>query len=135
MPPTWENRTRWPHFGPREMACQCGCGFGTAPGDISEELLDVLEHIRERVGEPVVVKSGARCTTHNADVGGVPHSAHTRRPAVTAADITLLRFYGNDRHRLVVAAVEAGVRGLGLARSYLHVDVDRVLPRPSAWTY
>jgi hypothetical protein len=137
--PTWEDRERWPHFGPHEFACQCGCGFGTRPGEVSEELLDGLELIRAEVDEGVYVESGARCTDHNQAVGGVPDSAHTPlppdRPGCTAADIRLGYVYGPYRFRLIRAAYNAGFTGIGVARGFIHVDKDNVKPRPAAWTY
>ena len=135
---TWENRERWPNFGPVEMACKCGCGYGTRPGEISEDLLDHLELLRVEVGEPIYVESGARCLRHNKAIGGVNGSAHSplpKRPACTAADIRLGYVYGPYRFRLLGAAYRVGFTGIGIARSFIHVDRDHVKPRPAAWTY
>lgn len=135
---TWEDRGRWPNFGPDEMACQCGCGYGRQVGDVDEGLLDMLEMIRADVDQPVFVRSGARCVQHNEDVGGVDGSAHSPlpdRPACTAADIALGYHHGPYRHRLLGAAFRAGATGVGVAITYVHVDKDHVKPRPAAWTY
>lgn len=135
---TWEDRERWPNFGPVEMACKCGCGYGTRPGEISEDLLDGLEAMRADVGEAIFIESGGRCTAHNRDEGGVARSAHTplpERPGFTAADIRLGYVFGPYRHRLQGAAHRAGFVGIGTAVGFIHVDCDHVLPRPAAWIY
>jgi uncharacterized protein YcbK (DUF882 family) len=136
--PTWEDRERWPNFGPHELACGCGCGYGTRPGDVSETLLDGLETMRQDLGEPMYVESGARCVDYNEAIGGVDGSAHSPlpdRPACTAADVRLGYVYGPYRFRLIRAAYNAGFHGIGVASGFVHVDCDHVKPRPAAWTY
>lgn len=118
-----------PHFDSSEFACSCGCGYGTREGDVSEALLDLLECMREEYG-PIRLTSGCRCAQHNAAVGGVANSAHTRG---TAADIFCSG--GRTRRELVDLAVVCAADGIGVAKTFVHVDCDSVLPRPSAWSY
>ena len=120
------------HFHSNEFACSCGCGYGTRPGDVSEELLHLLENMRDELGEPIYITSGCRCAIYNASpaVNGVPNSAHTRG---TAADIKCEGGY--KRRRLVDIAVMHFASGIGVARTFVHCDVDDVLPRPSCWSY
>ena len=114
------------HFRSEEFACGCGCGFDT----VSQELVYLLESIRQEYGKPMIITSGCRCEYHNHAVGGVPNSAHTRG---TAADILVEG--GLDRRKMVDLAVMNWASGIGVARSFVHVDVDDVLPRPSIWSY
>jgi uncharacterized protein YcbK (DUF882 family) len=118
------------HFDSSEFACHCGCGYGTRPGDVSSELLDLLERMREDLGGPIHITSGCRCAVYNAQVGGVANSAHTRG---TAADLRVQG--GSERRKLLDLAVMHWALGIGVANSFLHVDVDSTLPRPMAWTY
>ena len=117
-----------PHFSRHEFACHCGCGFD----DVDPKLIDLLEEIRGNVNEPIIITSGCRCPYYNDSVGGVPNSAHTRG---TAADIKTGIMYGADRHAIVEGAVFGNAAGIGVASTFIHVDVDSVLPRPSMWTY
>ena len=131
------------HFTSEEFACKCGCGFD----DVSPELIHLLESIREEYGKSMWITSGCRCTTHNNTVGGVQNSAHTPRPITivndngeeeeawvsTAADIAIAG--GADRRKLVDCAVMLWASGIGVARSFVHIDCDHVLPRPSLWSY
>ena len=119
------------HFSASEFACSCGCGYGTRPHDVSAELLDLLERMREEYG-PIHLNSGCRCRTWNAHVGGVAHSAHCLGQA---ADLRISG--GRDRRKMLDIAVLCWASGLGMANTYIHVDVaeDGILPRPSAWKY
>ena len=116
------------HFKREEFACGCGCGFGMT--EMDELLIAILENIREKMGRPITINSGARCVYHNRAVGGVPNSAHTRGTAVDIA-----AYGGEDRWKIVKLAMSAGVHGVGVAGSFIHLDVDDVLPRPALWVY
>ena len=69
------------NFKQSEFACKCGCGFGLKDGDIDTGLIDIAQKIRDYVGVPVRVNSGCRCVSHNARVGGVKGSWHTKGKA------------------------------------------------------
>lgn len=140
------------HFSVEELACRCGCGFGTRVEDYEPGFLEFLELVRVIFGRPIHPTSGARCTDHNRAVGGVNLSAHTRAAALDATASN-----GYERHGLLVAYVLAlAVRrgrldlddaielaseliahggGFGLAKTFAHLDVDVHLPRPSSWGY
>lgn len=119
-----------PNFKRAEAACGCGCGFGMNDGDVSPELLSLLEMVRLDVNRLIRVNSWCRCKYYNHAVGGVPDSAHTRG---TAVDIAV--YGGEDRHAVVEAALVHGAQGVGVASSFVHIDVDQLLPRPSLWIY
>lgn len=141
------------NFTVAELACQCECGFGTSPDDYAPGFLDFLQLVRDIYARPMNPTSCARCSDHNRAVGGVNQSAHLR-----AAAIDVGAGNGFDRHMisaafllaLVVKAgemtreeaieilakiAEIGVGGLGLAKGFVHFDIDTFLPRPSAWGY
>jgi uncharacterized protein YcbK (DUF882 family) len=81
-------------------------------------LLDVLDRIRERVGQPIYILSGYRCPEHNAEVGGQPNSLHMQS---CAADIT---YDGIDVPALARIAEEEGADGIGTyaSQGFVHVD-------------
>ena len=123
-----------PHFSRDEFTCQCGCGMGWELGDVTDELLELLENIRVSVGRPVFITSGCRCYQQNIDDGGVDGSVHTMLPLV-AADIRI--YSGNHLHTAQKAAYAFGALGVGTGSGFLHVDVHggSVKPRPAAWGY
>ena len=62
------------HFTKEEFSCKCGCGQCI----VEPELVDKLEMIRTVIGKPVIVHCVNRCPEHNADIGGVKNSEHTK---------------------------------------------------------
>ena len=140
-----------PHFSRQEFACRCGCGID----NVSPNLVDALERMRERLnwrtamdlgprtsdGGPrergLVIRSGCRCREHNAsrDVGGKPDSAHlaSRLEMCEAAD--LVAIISRDRYQLVRAAMEAGIKRIGIGRDFVHVDVDPAKDQEVVWLY
>jgi uncharacterized protein YcbK (DUF882 family) len=121
------------HFSKYEFACKCGCGYGTNIGDVSQDLLELLEDIREEVGGPVRINSGCRCDEWNDEQGGSEYSRHMTGEA---ADIRVQG--GWHRYNVQRAAHMFGAEGVGTAKGFIHVDVskgDEDCPRPSAWVY
>jgi uncharacterized protein YcbK (DUF882 family) len=127
-------------FNRREFACKCGCGFDRP----SERLVNLIQRVRDKVGQPLTLVSGCRCTKHNKNVGskvlgkapvvrgGVGDetaSAHTRGEA---ADI---RVKGMSKLQLYKLLTEMYGRGeipeleylymIRNSHANLHVGVDK----------
>lgn len=116
---------RWPHFTPQELACRCG-GRGCRGAYWHDaDFLDALEALRKETGRPLKINSGHRCAIWNAVVGGVPGSWHRR----IAVDIALK---GHDGRALVAAAKRCGFTGIGIAKTFIHLDRRET---PARWTY
>lgn len=114
------------NFDREEFECKCGCGFN----DIDLAFVKILQNIRNITGKPMRINSGCRCMTHNEEVDGVPHSAHMRG---LAADVAV--FDSEQRFRLVAAALESGIKRVGLGKTFVHLDIDDGLPTPRIWLY
>ena len=66
-----------PHFARQEFACDCGGAYCDGfPAEMNVELLLKLEALRNALNVPVIITSGVRCPTRNAEVGGVENSQH-----------------------------------------------------------
>ena len=78
------------YFRKEEFLCRCGkCEMpAVAEANIVALVENVLDPAREKFGKPIIVNSGYRCPKHNAAVGGVANSQHTRGEAadITSAD-------------------------------------------------
>lgn len=119
------------HFSKREFRCRCPKHRdGTEPVPVHPALIECLEDIRGFAGIPLVIRSGYRCSEHNAAVGGKPNSAHLQGEA---ADI----FVGcdADRFKLIEAIVMCQVHRFGIGPDFIHVDVSPDLHQDVAWTY
>lgn len=101
---------RWNHFKPDEVA-----SHGDGSLLVVEGALDTLERLRTLLGRPLVILSAYRDPVHNARVGGAPLSQHKFGKAF---DLRL----DYDRDMLVGLAKEAGFRGIGLYKTFVHVD-------------
>jgi uncharacterized protein YcbK (DUF882 family) len=112
------------HFSEEELACPC-CGAC----NVTQELVDALNKLRDLAGAPIVIDSGYRCAAHNAAIGGEPHSYHMQG---MAADIRMAPRNGHDVARLA-DQIEA-FHGFGAAPLWCHVDV-RPTPDKHFWGY
>lgn len=70
------------YFTLDEFRCK-HCGQ-LPPNGMNPKLLEGLDKLREAWGAPIYVSSAFRCNEHNAAVGGVPGSEHTKG---NAADV------------------------------------------------
>jgi len=89
-----------------------------------------LDEARERAGIPFVINSAYRTPEHNAKIGGKPNSSHLRGLAV---DISVT----NSRQRFIVlnALLEVGFTRIGIADTFIHVDLDNEKSKEVIWTY
>lgn len=100
---------------------------------MDEGFLVQLEGLQVACGFALDFSSGFRCPEHNKAVGGEPHSLH---PLGRAADCRVAG--GVQRYKLVQCAIDMGLKGIGIAATYVHVD-DRDWEHPEGepvmWTY
>ena len=86
-------RPRW--FSAREWRCKCGqCRAAAFREPLSDNLLLLLDHIRDQLKEPVRINSGWRCAAHNKNCGGARRSLHLvgRAADITADDFQTLLY-------------------------------------------
>lgn len=103
------------NFKVKEFACNDGSDTVL----ISDELVDLLQKIRDHFGVAVTINSGYRTSTYNKKVGGATNSQHVKG---TAADIVVK---GVDP--LTVAQYSEHLMpdsgGIGVYQTFTHVDV------------
>ena len=89
-----------------------------------------LDLLRKACGFPLVILSGFRTATHNAEVGGVDGSAHELGHAV---DIKAIE--AGKRFRILQEAFKLGFRRVGQGSGFIHIDDDITKPQDVCWTY
>lgn len=103
------------NFKVKEFACNDGSDEIL----ISDELVDLLQKIRDHFGKAVVINSAYRTKTYNAKVGGASNSQHTKG---TAADI-IVSGATPGQVAQYVEYLQPTAGGIGLYNSFTHVDV------------
>ena len=98
--------------------------------NMSGELVLMLDEMREDAGFPFKITSGYRTESHNKKVGGVSSSSHTKGLAV---DISC----SNSRKRAIIIelALKKGINRIGIAKSFIHLDIDREKSPSVIWLY
>lgn len=97
---------------------------------MSPDFLLRLDRARDIAGVPFVITSSFRSELDNERVNGAKNSAHLRGLAV---DIRCTTAY--DRYRIVYGLMAAGFMRIGIARNFVHCDIDASLPYPRIWLY
>lgn len=86
-----------------------------------------LDQLRGRCGFPFIITSGYRSPRHSIEAAKDEPGEHTRG----AADVGVEG--GAQRRKIVAEAIGMGFTGIGVARTFVHVD-DR-LGDPVMWVY
>jgi zinc D-Ala-D-Ala carboxypeptidase len=100
----------------------------TGDNFISERLISRLDVLREACGFPLVVVSGYRSPKHPIEAAKSTPGTHTRGIAV---DLRVRN--GIERMKLVSEAIRLGFTGIGVAKSFVHLDIRD--DTPVMWLY
>lgn len=114
------------HFKQKEFDSE-DCPFSGAA--MSEEVVWMLEALRRILNIKMPVNSGFRTPAHNKAEGGAPQSGHLEGLAV---DIGTSSWTTEKRRDFIVCARKLGFRGIGIAKTFIHIDMK---PRDAAWIY
>jgi hypothetical protein len=117
--------SKYPNFSESEFACNCGCG----QTKINEEIVMVLQAMRDMYGKPIRLNSAYRCLNYNRSIGSKDTSSHVRGKAVDILTPTL-----RDRFALVNIAMQCGIKRIGIYKnSFIHIDVDNEKAQNVIW--
>ena len=116
------------YFSIDEFNCQ-----ETDENEMQDEFLMKLDKLREACGFPFVITSGFRSTNHSNERHKEKAGTHAQG---IAADIRATT--AAQKYEIVKQALLLGFGGIGVARSFIHVD-DRSVTNsnstPVMWTY
>lgn len=100
----------------------------TGENEIDPEFVRKLDELREACGFPFVITSGYRSPQHSAEAKKSKAGTHSQG---IAADIKVNG--GQQRHKIIKAAMIMGFNGIGVAKSFIHVDTRE--SSPVVWSY
>jgi zinc D-Ala-D-Ala carboxypeptidase len=111
------------YFKPHEFDCS-----HTGKNEMSDAFLLRLDELRYRCGFPFVITSGYRDPSHPIEAKKAVPGTHSQGIAV---DIAVNG--GNQRYIIQREAFKMGFTGIGVHKSFIHVD-DRKA-EPQSWPY
>lgn len=111
------------YFKTSDFDCQ-----ETGNNEMSKEFLCKLDDLRHACGFPFYVTSGYRDPTHSIEARKSKAGMHSKG---IAADIKINN--GAEGYTLVSEAMKMGFTGVGVAKTFIHVDTRNTLP--VIWSY
>ena len=114
---------KFEYFTKEEFACS-----ETGENEIWDVFIQRLDVLREACGFPFAITSGYRSVNHSIEAKKQVPGTHTRG---IAADIAVAN--GKQRRIIVEKALEQKFYGIGVAKSFIHVDIRET--DPVIWTY
>lgn len=100
----------------------------TGENKINPEFVKKLDELREACGFPFVINSGYRSPKHSIEAKKTRPGTHSQG---IAADIKVNG--GAQRHKIIKAAMIMGFNGIGVAKTFVHVDTRD--SEPVVWPY
>ena len=103
--------------------------FKEIEDNMNKEFLFVLDEAREFAGIPFIINSAYRSPDHPLSIKN-PSSSHIKGLAVDIkATGSITRF------KIVKALIEVGFTRIGIADTFMHVDLDFDKTQNVIWTY
>ena len=97
---------------------------------MNKDFIRRLDTARGIAGIPFKINSGYRTAAHNEKVGGRVGSSHKKG---LAADIG---YYGSrERYLILNALMQVGINRIGIAKTFIHCDVDKSKDANVIWLY
>jgi len=97
---------------------------------MDKTLLKMLDDVRYKFNKPMHITSGYRTIEHNKAIGGVKGSSHIKGLAVDIACTN-----SKDRFDLINCLLDVGFSRIGIAKTFIHVDLDSDKVQDVIWTY
>lgn len=111
------------YFRIEEFNCQ-----ETGENEMKEEFIHKLDELRKACGFPFRITSGYRSPNHSIEKRKSKAGTHAQG---IACDIAVSG--GAQRYKIVSEAMRLGFTGIGVAKTFIHVDIRETTP--VVWEY
>ncbi|MCK5385943.1 MAG: peptidase M15 [Gammaproteobacteria bacterium] len=118
-------------FSKWEFRCNCECGIC----NVSVPFMVKLQLTRTVANIPFEIISGCRCPVYNKDEGGEETSDHLTTKDIQCEGADMRCHYSGDRLKIISAAIMAGFRRIGIAKSFIHLGMKKDNPQDVMWVY
>lgn len=92
--------------------------------------LTLLDRVREAAGIPLVLNSAYRSPAYEKKKGRTGTSSHCEGKAV---DVRCNA--STNRYKILKAAMECGIRRIGVGKTYIHLDSSETHAQDVIWHY
>lgn len=98
--------------------------------DMDRASMWIFDAVREAAGIPLVINCAYRSPEWDRSKGRSGNSAHCRGRAIDIRCTT-----SENRMKIIAAAVEVGVKRIGIGKNFIHLDTDDSLAQNVIWHY
>lgn len=98
--------------------------------DMDRASMWIFDAVREAAGIPLVINCAYRSPEWDRSKGRSGNSAHCRGMAIDIRCTT-----SSNRMKIIAAAVEVGVKRIGIGKNFIHLDTDDSLAQNVIWHY
>ena len=98
--------------------------------DMNQEFMNKLDQLRELSGIPLVINSAFRSVQYEKSKGRNGTSAH-----VLGVAIDIRCNDSQNRFKVLEGALKLGFKRIGVANSFIHVDISKKHAQNVIWTY
>jgi len=109
------------HFKNDEIECSCGCGTN----NVSDILMSKADKVRDILNRPLIAESICRCRQYNYSKDYSETSSHIADDIKESEAIDFRATTSKERFEVVSAMIEAGFTRIGIAKTFIHGDIDK----------
>tara|TARA_R100000234_G_scaffold55576_1_gene33363 strand:- start:315 stop:683 length:369 start_codon:yes stop_codon:yes gene_type:complete len=103
--------------------------------NMSPKILEMLDLAREKYDKPIKITSGYRTQAYNEDLKARGYKASKNSSHLKGLAVDILCNNSKDRFELVDILLDVGFNRIGIANTFIHVDIDEDKPTHLIWTY
>ena len=103
--------------------------------NMNSEILEMLDLAREKFDKPIKITSGYRTQAYNEDLKARGYKASKNSSHLKGLAVDIHCNNSKDRFELVDILLDVGFNRIGIANTFIHVDIDKDKPSHLIWTY